>query len=39
MQPDDIMSYAQIVVEEKVNLQKGMNFRLEKSDRIISALL
>ena len=26
MKPDDIISYSELVAEEKANLQKGMNF-------------
>lgn len=35
MQPDDIISYAQLVAEEKVNLQKGMNFRIGKKYSVL----
>jgi len=30
MKPDDIISYNQLVPEEKANLQKGMNFGIGK---------
>lgn len=30
MKPDDIISYIELVAEEKVNLQKGMNFGIGK---------
>lgn len=31
MQVDDIISYAQLVAEERVNLQKGMNFGIGRN--------
>jgi hypothetical protein len=31
MHPDDIISYAELVAEEKANLQKGMNYGIGKS--------
>ncbi|MBI4427809.1 MAG: hypothetical protein HY562_01690 [Ignavibacteriales bacterium] len=31
MNVDDIISYAQLVAEEKVNLQKGMNFGIGRN--------
>ena len=30
MKPDDIISYSELVAEEKANLQKGMNFGIGK---------
>jgi hypothetical protein len=30
MKPDDIISYNQLVAEEKANLQKGMNYGIGK---------
>lgn len=30
MKPDDIISYAELVAEEKANLQKGMNYGIGK---------
>ncbi len=35
MQVDDIISYADLVSEEKVNLQKGMNFGIKKGYSIL----
>ena len=31
MNVDDIISYAQLVAEERVNLQKGMNFGIGRN--------
>jgi hypothetical protein len=31
MQPDDIISYAELVAEERANLQKGMNYGIGKT--------
>jgi hypothetical protein len=31
MKPDDIISYAELVAEERANLQKGMNYGIGKT--------
>jgi hypothetical protein len=31
MSPDDIISYAELVTEERANLQKGMNYGIGKA--------
>jgi hypothetical protein len=35
MKPDDIISYNQLVAEEKANLQKGMNFGIGKKYSVL----
>ena len=39
MKPDDIISYSELVAEEKANLQKGMNFGIGKKYSVFLMLV